>query len=411
MSVGARPAQRSRLRERLATALLAIVSLAFVLGLLEVAARIARGGGGGKEGRETDVYHQYDPLLGWAKKPGARVAYRRREYAVEVAINSKGLRDPERGYDAPPGTLRILALGDSFLEGYTVPLEQTVTQRLERSLRAAGAPAEVLNAGTAAYSTDQEYLFYQSEGLRYGPRVVLVFFYYNDIVYNDRQDYFGLPKPIFEQRPDGLHLHRYPVREPPPAAKRPPRPEDEAQHSGSALYEWVRDRMWYGAPKAYDALARLGFWPPLPRLGQRLELRVYQKARIAEIDDAWSKTGAILGAFAREATSRGQHLLVIYVPSRMEVDDRSWQLSQSLYGMDESGWDRGLVARRLEQVGREQDFPVLDLTGALRKADRGWRGRPYFIYDGHWSALGHDTAAREIEAAFLARGWVPGRTD
>lgn len=384
--------------------LLPAASLAFVFGLLEIAARLVARGGGGKEAGETDLYHRYDPLLGWAKKPGARITYRRREYTVEVAINSKGLRDPERNYQAPPGTLRILALGDSFLEGYTVPLSETVTQNLERSLRGAGMKVDVLNAGTAAYSTDQEYLYYQSEGMRYDPRVVLVFFYYNDIVYNDRQDYFGLPKPVFEQRPDGLHLHRFPVREPAPrpASSR----QEDLPPSGSALYAWVRDRFWYRAPRAYDVFARFGFWPPLPRLAQRLELRVFQKAVIPEIEDAWGKTAAILGALSREVGSRGQHLLVVYVPSRMEVDDRSWELSQTLYAMDADGWDRALVAARLEGVGRELDVPVLDLTGALRKADRGWRTRPYFTYDGHWTSLGHETAAREIETELRAKRWL-----
>lgn len=415
MAAGSSPAGRMRKKPGagwLGNTLLVVTSVAFVLGVLEIAARLATRGGGGKEAGETNLYHQYDPLLGWAKKPGARLTYRRREYTVEVAINRRGLRDPERDYRASPGTLRILALGDSFLEGYTVPLEDTVTQKLERSLRSAGMKADVLNAGTAAYSTDQEYLYYQSEGVRYDPRVVLVFFYYNDIVYNDRQDYFGLPKPIFEERPDGLHLHRYPVREPGPRTASIS--QDETSVSGSALYAWLRDRLWYRAPRTYEALSHLGLWPPLPRLAQRLELRVYQKALIPEIEDAWGKTAAILGALSREVAARGQELLVVYVPSRMEVDDRSWELSQSLYGMDAEGWDRGLVAARLSRVGRDQGFPVLDLTTALREADRGWLGRPYFTYDGHWTSLGHETAAREIEQVlrrehWLGKAWTPRR--
>ena len=186
--------------------------------VLEGLARLLRARrGGGKEAGEARLYNEYDPLLGWRKKPGARVTYRRREYTVEVAVNSRGLRDPERGYEAPPGTLRVLALGDSFLEGYTVPLEQTVTQVLERELLARRCPARVVNGGTQAYSTDQEYLFYRSEGVKYAPQVVALFFYYNDVVYNDRQEYFQTPKPIFEMGGGALRLHRYPVKEWAPA--------------------------------------------------------------------------------------------------------------------------------------------------------------------------------------------------
>src|SRR5262249_39056059 len=153
-----------------------------------------------------------DPILGWAKRPGARTVYRRREYTVELAVNSKGLRDVDRGYDAPPGTLRLLALGDSFVEGYTVPLAQTVTQVLERRLDGEGCRAEVINGGTSGYSTDQELLFYRGEGVRYSPRIVLLFFHYNDVLYNDRQEYYGTPKPIFEMGGGVLRVHQIPVR-------------------------------------------------------------------------------------------------------------------------------------------------------------------------------------------------------
>jgi hypothetical protein len=39
-----------------------------------------------------------------------------------------------------------------------------------------------------------EYLFYVSEGVRYSPRVVLLFFYYNDVLYNDRDHFATDPR-------------------------------------------------------------------------------------------------------------------------------------------------------------------------------------------------------------------------
>jgi hypothetical protein len=229
--------------QRFAPLLLAVASILFTLLVLEGVIRFLRlGEGRGKEEAEIGRYHEYDPILGWSKTPGARVVYRRREYTVEVAINSHGLRDPERGYRTPPSATRILALGDSFIEGYTVPLPQTATQVLESSLGAAGCAAQVINGGTAGYSNDQELLFYETEGQRYAPRVVVLFFYYNDIVYNDRQDYFGAPKPEFQMGEGRLCIHRVPVRRPTsPIAAEPAMQVPAA--SGSALVEWVRERL------------------------------------------------------------------------------------------------------------------------------------------------------------------------
>jgi hypothetical protein len=392
-----------RSRERLFTALLALGSIAFTLLALELAARVLRARrGGGKEAQEARLYNEYDPLLGWRKKAGARVTYRRREYTVDVAVNSHGLRDPERGYEAPPGTLSVLALGDSFLEGYTVPLERTVTQVLERELGAAGCPARVVNGGTQAYSTDQEYLFYRSEGVKYAPQVVAVFFYYNDVVYNDRQEYFQTPKPIFEMGGGTLRLHRYPVKPWTAEQAASDAPAVEQPEGGSAALEWLRDRLWYGAPRAYNALARLRLWPPMKKVPIRLELRVYERRQEPLIEDAWAKTQAILRALAAEVRGQGAHLLLVGVPGRFEVDDRSWNLTRALYGVDEATWDRGRVMARLRDITAQEQVPFLDLTAPLRAS----KEPAYFTYDGHWTASGHQTAARAVLEALRGQGWL-----
>jgi hypothetical protein len=404
MSTSSRRAGASR--ERLLKVVLFVASVALTLLSLELAARVLRSvQGSGKEAGENRLYTEYDPLLGWRKRAGARATYRRREYTVEVAINSHGLRDPERGYEAPPGTLRILALGDSFVEAYSVPLERAVTQLLETDLRRGGCAAEVINGGTNGYSTDQEYLFYQSEGIRYSPRIVVLFFHYNDIVYNERQEYFGAPKPALEMGRGQLRVHRFPVREP-PASTPPRRNEEDAEKGGSALLEWVRERLWYGAPRAHDVVARLGLWGPMPQQPIRLELRVYQRSRVPEIEAAWEKTAAILTALARETESHGARLVVVGVPSRLEVDEGSWELTRTLYRVDDSAWDRGLVMRRLATIGRDGSFPVIDLTEPLRDGYRRFGPRPYYTYDGHWTARGHAIVAQEVLRFLRARGWV-----
>ena len=170
-----------RLRRLAGNALLVLASLAFGLLVLELGLRIVLTGRGGDEDGAAQQYLEFDERLGWRKRPGAQALFRRKEYVQSIQINSLGQRDRERVYDKALGTFRILALGDSYLEGYTVPLESTTTQLLERRLSRPGCAVQVLNAGTAGYSTDQEYLFFKNEGWRYEPNVVALFFYYNDI--------------------------------------------------------------------------------------------------------------------------------------------------------------------------------------------------------------------------------------
>jgi hypothetical protein len=408
VSTAGPPGRRGR--EALLRLALACVSLVVTLLLLEGAARVVRYvQRPGKEAGEKDVYHEYDPLLGWRKKAGATVTYRRREYTVEVSINSHGQRDSERACEKAPGVFRVLALGDSFLEAYTVASEQMATRVLETSLAKRGCRAEVLNAGTAGYSTDQEYLYYASEGVKFSPDVVVLFFFYNDIVYTDRQDYFGQPKPVFEMRKEGLVLHRYPVRRKPKeaAAAREAATVDGKDGGGpSALLELLSDRLWYGAPRAYNALARLGLWDPMPKAQPRLELLVYDRRTIPQIEDAWSKVAAVLARLQAETAASGTRLVVAYVPSRMEVQDRSWELTRALYRLGERDWDRGKVLAKLREIGAEAGFPVLDLTPGLRAAERGPFGTSYFTYDGHWNATGHRVVAGTVEAFLREKDWL-----
>jgi hypothetical protein len=395
------------MRRVAANLLMAVVSLAVGLGVLELAFRMARSrAGGGKEKGEEARYLRYDPLLGWSKTAGARVTYDRREYRVEVEINDKGLRDVPREYRPPPGVVRVLAVGDSFLEGYTVPLEQTVTRRLEAVLRGRGCRAEVINGGTTAWSTDQELLFFRSEGVRYEPQLVLLFFYYNDVYYTDSQSYFGRPKPIFQMTEEGLELHRYPVRRPRARISPADPPDPDEPEASSALVQWVSDRLYAGAPGLYDALSVLGLWEPMPRRAPREELRVYDVRQVPRLEDAWDKTEAVLRAFHDDVEQSGARFLVVYVPSRMEIQDDSWRVTLALYG--DPPFERGAVARRLGGLGERIGFDVLDLTAPLRSADRGFLGRPYFQFDGHWTARGHAAAADAIGERLLGGDGLAG---
>ncbi len=80
-----------------------------------------------------------DPVLGWRKIPGKEGWIEKRgQYRVFEKINSKGLRGPECPYQKPEGEFRILVLGDSFVEAFSVSLEDLFIQRLEDALNARG---------------------------------------------------------------------------------------------------------------------------------------------------------------------------------------------------------------------------------------------------------------------------------
>jgi len=383
-----------RLRRLAGNALLVLASLAFGLLVLELGLRIVLAGRGGDEDGAAQQYLEFDERLGWRKRPGAQALFRRKEYVQSIQINSLGQRDRERVYDKALGTFRILALGDSYLEGYTVPLESTTTQLLERRLSRPGCAVQVLNAGTAGYSTDQEYLFFENEGWRYEPNVVALFFYYNDIQPTLHDAYYGRAKPQFVVEDGPLRLKRERLPSPGPPKLRPPAPARE--RSRSVLLDWLEERLRRGQPRLYNRLAALGLGSPILADPPRNDLGVYRREPPSWVEPAWIHVGRILGALKTEAEARGARLLIVYVPNPMEVSERSRDLTRLAYGMSDSEWDTGRVQRRLAKIAAREGIALVDLTSALRAVDGPLSG-PYLLIDRHWNALGHKTAALELE--------------
>jgi hypothetical protein len=377
---------------------LAAASLALCCVALEAAARVVVHRWRSQPGAIRDPLLRYHPTLGWDKPPGAEGWIRRPEYNVHLKINARGLRGPDRGYEKPAGVHRTLLLGDSFTEGYTVAEEETVRARLEGLLgESACAAHEVINGGTAAYSTDQEYLFFLEEGARYQPDVVVLLFFYNDLA-GDTPG--GLDKPRFDVVGERLVLRNSPV--PAPAA---PRREARAfavkAWRGSVALRLLSDRTSGAAPRLHRALARLGLVEPETDEGMPRELWPFGPGHKEDVALMWRRARAVLAALKDAVETRGARLVVFYVPARFEVDDSSWELTRERHGMGRRWWRRERVFDDLREACRSLGIPLVDPRADLRAAEAG--GRPaYFVRDGHWTAEGHAVAARRI-AQFLGR--------
>ena len=146
----------TRLRSILTGLLVAVISFAATLVLIEVGFRI------------TGV----EPIPRPEKE----------QYRYEE--NSHGLRDYERAYEKEEGVFRIVATGDSFTFGTGVPsMEAIFLKRLERALNAGsqdGRRFEVINGAQPGYNTPHEYEWLKKEGVRYSPDLIMVVYFFND---------------------------------------------------------------------------------------------------------------------------------------------------------------------------------------------------------------------------------------
>ena len=87
-----------------------------------------------------------------------------RRRVVPVSFNAGGWRDLPRVEDKAEGVVRVLVLGDFFMEAYSVRFEDSLPARLERLTNRAERQVEVINLGVGGYGTLQEYLVFDAIG-------------------------------------------------------------------------------------------------------------------------------------------------------------------------------------------------------------------------------------------------------
>jgi hypothetical protein len=384
---------KKTLRALLLNLAVAASSLALTLAAIEGGARFRARRLAGDAGSVRDPLLRFDPILGWSKPPGGQAFLQRTEYRTHIRINSRGLRGPEVAHDKPAGVRRVLLLGDSFVEGYTVAESATVGGVLQDALCARGGSWEVLNGGTHGWSTDQEYLFWRDEGARYRPDDVVLFFYYNDLAGNVTAD----GKPRFEPDERGeLRLVNSPVPRPPPgeAQEDLARPFYIQPWRGSMALRLLSDRTSAGHPDLHRLLARVGLVPPTREGPPPTELWPFSAVHVTETDQMWDRTTAILERLAREVESSGARLIMFYVPARFEIDERAWALTRRRYRLGPR-WKADRVIERLRATCEQLTLPLIDPRAELIAKERAGP-RAYYPHDGHWTEEGHATAAAVV---------------
>jgi hypothetical protein len=133
----------------------------------------------------SSLYRVPHPVVGWALEPGVTYANKVDQTRVPVSYNSRGWRDLERSADPDSAVSRILVLGDSYMEAYSVPLEDAFHMRLEQLASTTEAAVEAINLGVGGYGTLQEYLVFRDYGVAYNPKLVLLGFYVSNDVRNN----------------------------------------------------------------------------------------------------------------------------------------------------------------------------------------------------------------------------------
>jgi lysophospholipase L1-like esterase len=339
---------------------------------------------------------QFDPITGWSKIPNLTATRRVAGHSVTFAINENGLRDdPGVGPGKEENTFRVLMLGDSFVEGFTVDRENLFVDQLERWWKAEERRVDVVNAGTEAWSTDQEVRWFLEYGRAYDPDLVLLFPYENDVWWNGQGAYAtGQQKPLFN--PDGQPVERE---------------LEEAQVRGPGPLATLR----------FLKVLRGKLEPLVKKLrGESTEAEPWKlndefKVLLDEVppdlEDAISRTEGAFMALKEGCRVIGAALIVVPIPSKSAIDrgEREFfaQWEHGMGGQYDGLWSPDRPVNLFLELAREHEIEALDPRAALVAANEHERLYHEKDVEWHFNAAGNRAFARWLHDELDRRAFFP----
>jgi hypothetical protein len=312
---------------------------------------------------------------------------------VRWTNNSAGFRnDQEFDSEPPPGTLRILSLGDSFTAGYRVGQEETFSYLLEQWINQRYGHAEVMVSEIEEPATALYYL--KKFGLGYHPQIVLLGITLgNDIgqaylcldpkgKYNLKVDHGEVD---IEPKPPTIGPQDYVIPEAYLQKKR------YLQRKLHEIHRWFT-RLWLlrgyykydeGIISSEDAEAP----PMLFDYGNALGM--FMNPAPPHIKEAYHRLFRILAAMQLLCKQHQVIFAIEIFPQRFQVQPPDWESAVDKYHLNKAGFDLLAPNKKIRQFCLEHEITLIDPTQDMAKRYEQTGKRMYLPFgDMHWNKEG-----------------------
>jgi len=301
---------------------------------------------------------------------------------LSFQYDSAGYRNPTNLIHAD-----VVLLGDSFVEGWYVQVEETVARVLETELQ-----LPVSNLGVAGYGTMPELLLLKKEAPRLKPSVVVWFFFEGNDFYDDAR----------WEKSDPMHYGRHANRRVGGKPLNPAQPWRQRSFTGNvvrSLRRWANGAIPTRVPY-------VGF--PLASTPDRPPIYFADYASIPWSDwlaDRWGLARSRFEEGNRYCRERGIRLLLCYVQIKFRVYR---QFVEWPSGSPCRQWEVWPLPKDFDDFCRAAAIPFVDLTAPLQAAVQAG-GMPYARTDSHWGPEGHRLVANLLRDEIRRRGWLPAK--
>ena len=323
-------------------AVVSLLSILLTLALLEIGVRVYSASTASPGTTPHPLHVRVDSPLLYSLNP------------AHPEVNSLGMRDDEVEVAKPPGTFRVLVLGDSVAYGDGVPRRSAFPDRLEALLRATRPSAEVLNTAALGYTPYNELQYFLTRGRTLQPDLVLVAFCLNDVAnprlhWNYTQDHIVEIPPEAIPNPEYDRTHAIPVLRRRQEAEQRRRWQFLRQHS--RLFRLIESKVSRLRPAQTDDLPDLNAKVPTHITGEdTLSIEVLVDETSSESQWLRSMYDQLLAAVQHERS----RLAIVFFPVAYQLDPAYPYVPQT----------------QLMNYCNSRAIPCLDLLPALRAHPR-----------------------------------------
>jgi hypothetical protein len=291
-------------------------------------------------------------------------------------LNPDGFNDDPFQGAKPPGTRRVIAIGDSFLVGL-VPRERNFIDIMERRIQS-DLSVEIYNMGINHTHPGQYLSVLVKEGLRWKPDVILIgFFVGNDIKENAPANSFWYRRSIrtitIPRRILALSSEL-----------------TQRQNKNVPLGWAFGDPGYLDDPnKEFPTFTEMKYLKK-----QRKHLELTLRWPRWETEKKWRGTLQNLAGIHAVAEERGIPLLLVIMPDEFQVNENVKKKVFERFQLAPEDYDVESPQKRLKAFAKSRQIAVVDLLEPLREADK--LQRCYHLQDGHWNSRGNAVAAEAI---------------
>jgi len=351
-------------------------------------------------------FHRPDLITGLSLRSNTSGWYGKEGHAY-VTVNSQGLRDRERSIEKPPGTYRILVLGDSYVEALQVDIEKTFWRLLEKRLQECKfRPAkniDVINLGVSGFGTGQALRALQTRGLAYAPDlVILAVFPGNDIRNNSRELEPDKLRPFYFLGPAGTLVLDDTFANSSEFRRR----NSWIRQAGKELSKYLRSlQLGYYVKDLMEirraAVPRAMKGPGQPQVVGEMGLddQVFFEPQDEKWQRAWQVTERLILELKKTAESAGSEFLLAIFSIGIQVHPE--KAVREGFARRLGLEDLHYPDRRLSDFGQRENIQMINLTPTLAQYAEE---RKIYLHGfantsmgaGHWNEAGHSAAAEII---------------